>query len=165
MKNSNHTILAISLILILSGSFASNIKAQDSSDNAAKTDRADGFDTPQESLAAAIGLINPEKLQKYPDLTITNAFQGQAAGLTVVSGDGGFSNNSSTIYIRGQHGGATPAIIIVDISKDPSMTLLQKKSVQSKSSRTHRQRFFTVRGLPTESSSSRPKEASIIPGT
>ena len=114
MKNSNHTILAISLILILSGSFASNIKAQDSSDNAAKTDRADGFDTPQESLAAAIGLINPEKLQKYPDLTITNAFQGQAAGLTVVSGDGGFSNNSSTIYIRGQHGGATPAIIIVD---------------------------------------------------
>lgn len=114
MKNSNHTILAISLILILSGSFASNIKAQDSSDNAAKTDRADGFDTPQESLAAAIGLINPERLQKYPDLTITNAFQGQAAGLTVVSGDGGFSNNSSTIYIRGQHGGATPAIIIVD---------------------------------------------------
>lgn len=114
MKNSNHTILAISLILILSGSFASNIKAQDSSDKAAKIDRADGFDTPQESLAAAIGLINPEKLQKYPDLTITNAFQGQAAGLTVISGDGGFSNNSSTIYIRGQHGGATPAIIIVD---------------------------------------------------
>lgn len=52
MKNSNHTILAISLILILSGFFTSNIKAQNSSDKAAKIDRADGFDTPQESLGS-----------------------------------------------------------------------------------------------------------------
>ena len=44
-----------------------------------------------------------ENVLKYPDLQLSNALQGQAAGLIAISGDGGFGYNTSTLYVRGQH--------------------------------------------------------------
>lgn len=116
MKTIRNTTSALALILALAGTVPAlgAVQKQDRKDKPATVDRTDGHDTDKKKLAAAIGSIDPEKLLKYPDLTLTNAFQGQAAGLTAISGDGGFSNNSSTIYIRGQHGTGTAAIIIVD---------------------------------------------------
>lgn len=77
-------------------------------------DRVDGSYTYQHDLTAAIGRINVGDMAKYPDLTLTNALQGRAAGLIAISNGGGLGNNGSTLYVRGQHAGGTAAIVVVD---------------------------------------------------
>ncbi|MCM1176518.1 MAG: SusC/RagA family TonB-linked outer membrane protein [Clostridium sp.] len=64
--------------------------------------------------ATAVSEIDVDKVARYPDLSISNALQGQAAGLIVHSGTGGLGYNIPAIYIRGLHAGATSAIVIVD---------------------------------------------------
>lgn len=78
-------------------------------------ERLDGGTTPEKEFVGAISTISTDKLKKYPDLTITNALQGKAAGLIARSGDGGVGYNSSSLFIRGQHSnGGNQAIVIID---------------------------------------------------
>ncbi|MGM9767392.1 MAG: SusC/RagA family TonB-linked outer membrane protein [Candidatus Cryptobacteroides sp.] len=79
-----------------------------------EVERLDGATVSRRSLGAAISEIIVDDLVKYPDLTLTNALQGRAAGLITISGDGGLGVNSSSIYVRGQHAGGTAAIVVVD---------------------------------------------------
>lgn len=62
----------------------------------------------------AISTIDPDAILKYPDLNLTSAFQGQAAGLIVRSQSGGLGNAGATFYVRGLHAQGTAAIVIVD---------------------------------------------------
>lgn len=75
---------------------------------------ADGYRQTMLENTQAISVISPEALLKYPDLNLTSAFQGQAAGLVVRSNSGGLGNAGATFYVRGLHAQGTAAIVVVD---------------------------------------------------
>ena len=77
-------------------------------------ERADGEKVTALENTHAVSVIDPEDILKYPDLNLTNAFQGRAAGLIVRSGSGGLGNNKSSFYVRGLHASGTAAIVVVD---------------------------------------------------
>ena len=70
-------------------------------------ERADGGKTYQRDLVGTVSKLSMENVLKYPDLQLSNALQGQAAGLIAISGDGGLGYNTSTLYVRGQHNNGT----------------------------------------------------------
>ncbi len=77
--------------------------------------RGDGENMYSRDVVSAISTMNVENLKAYPDLSLSNAMQGQAAGLIVRAGNGGFGKNTSSLYVRGQHTtGENGAMIIVD---------------------------------------------------
>lgn len=77
-------------------------------------ERPDGASVSQHDLTAAIGKVDVEKIKSYPDLNLSNAFQGRAAGLIVRSNSHGLGNNTSSIYVRGLHAAGSNAIVVVD---------------------------------------------------
>ena len=78
-------------------------------------ERADGGKTYQRDLVGTVSKLSMENVLKYPDLQLSNALQGQAAGLIAISGDGGLGYNTSTLYVRGQHNnGTNTALVIID---------------------------------------------------
>lgn len=76
--------------------------------------RLDGPSVTSLANTQAISVIDTDNLLKYPDLNLTNAFQGQAAGLIVRGNSGGLGKNSASFYVRGLHASGTAAIVIVD---------------------------------------------------
>lgn len=76
--------------------------------------RSDGGADYQHDIASAIGVVDVDKLEKYPDLTLANALQGSAAGLMAISGDGGLGNNGTSLFVRGRIGGGSGALVVVD---------------------------------------------------
>ena len=56
-------------------------------------ERADGGKTYQRDLVSTVSKLSMENVLKYPDLQLSNALQGQAAGLIAISGDGGMQMN------------------------------------------------------------------------
>lgn len=50
-------------------------------------ERADGGKTYQRDLVGTVSKLSMENVLKYPDLQLSNALQGQAAGLIAISGD------------------------------------------------------------------------------
>lgn len=111
-------LLAFAFLSLIGGA---NVSGKDKKPSASEigsgtndVERLDGASVSQHSLGAAISGINVDDLVKYPDLTLTNALQGRAAGLFVISGNGGLGANSSSLYVRGQHAAGTSAIVVVD---------------------------------------------------
>lgn len=77
--------------------------------------RGDGENMYDRDVVGAVSAMNVENLKNFPDLSLSNAMQGQAAGLIVRAGNGGFGKNTSTMYVRGQHSTSdNAAMIIVD---------------------------------------------------
>jgi TonB-linked SusC/RagA family outer membrane protein len=77
--------------------------------------RGDGRVMSTDDIVGAVSMVDVEKLKSYPDLSLSNALQGRAAGLIARPTNGGFGKNVSTLHVRGQHdlsGGA--ALVIVD---------------------------------------------------
>lgn len=95
MKNIYPILLAISTMLFCTA----GASAQDK--------EGDGMDD------AATG-INIGNVARYPDLNLSNALQGQAAGLIVRANVGGLGYNGSTLYVRGLHAAGTSAIVVID---------------------------------------------------
>ena len=84
-------------------------------DKADQVRRPDGGITLQRDLVGAAGKISGETLISYPDILLSNALQGRAAGLVTVPTVGGLGNNTSDLYLRGVHGkGNNQAIVVVD---------------------------------------------------
>ena len=79
-----------------------------------RLDRTDGHYTYRHDLTAAISVVNVDKLRSYPDLNLSNALQGKAAGLESSPTAGALGVNSSNFTIRGQHGGTNGAIVVID---------------------------------------------------
>ncbi len=79
-----------------------------------RLDRADGHYTYRHDLTAAISTVDPDKIRSYPDLNLSNALQGKAAGLETSPVIGALGLNSSNFTIRGQHGGTNGAIVVID---------------------------------------------------
>lgn len=74
-----------------------------------------GLQTHQRSLTGAVSKISGEELESYPDLSLSNAFQGRLMGLTARQTVNGLGNNNAALYIRGlARGGADGIITIVD---------------------------------------------------
>ncbi|MBQ7194813.1 MAG: SusC/RagA family TonB-linked outer membrane protein [Bacteroidales bacterium] len=77
-------------------------------------ERPDGGITSRHDMTAAITTVNTERLSSYPDFNFSAALQGQAAGLIVRCTNGGLGNNSANYFVRGQHGGSSQAIVVID---------------------------------------------------
>ena len=78
-------------------------------------DRPDGGYTYQRFYTGAISTVQMDLLKKYPDLTINNAMQGQAAGLIARPTNGGIGYNSADLFVRGMHGmGNNQAMVVID---------------------------------------------------
>ena len=75
-------------------------------------ERADGGKTYQRDLVGTVSKLSMENVLKYTDLQLSNALQGQAAGLIAISGDGGLGYNTSTLYVRGQHNNGTNTALV-----------------------------------------------------
>ncbi len=74
-----------------------------------------GLQTHQRSLTGAVSKISGEELESYPDLSLSNAFQGRLMGLTARQTVNGLGNNNAALYIRGlARGGGDGIITIVD---------------------------------------------------
>ena len=74
-----------------------------------------GLTAHQRSLTGAVSKISGEELESYPDLSLSNAFQGRLMGLTARQSVNGLGNNNAALYIRGlARGGADGIITIVD---------------------------------------------------
>lgn len=91
-------------------------------------ERADGGKTYQRDLVGTVSKLSMENVLKYPDLQLSNALQGQAAGLIAISGDGGLGYNTSTLYVRGQHNnGTNTALVIIDGIERPIDDILPEE--------------------------------------
>lgn len=74
-----------------------------------------GLQTHQRSLTGAVSKISGEELESYPDLSLSNKFQGRLMGLIARQTVSGLGNNNAALYIRGlARGGADGIITIVD---------------------------------------------------
>lgn len=77
--------------------------------------RNDGGETKQSRTVGAVSTISGEDLNSYPDFCLSNTFQGKMAGVVAEATVNGLANNSSNIYVRGQHRNSdNTAIVIVD---------------------------------------------------
>lgn len=91
-------------------------------------ERADGGKTYQRDLVGTVSKLSMENVLKYPDLQLSNALQGQAAGLIAISSDGGLGYNTSTLYVRGQHNnGTNTALVIIDGIERPIDDILPEE--------------------------------------
>lgn len=78
-------------------------------------DRYDGGKTSQKNIVGAVSSIDGIDLSTYPEFSLSNTLQGRLPGVVVDAKLGGFANNVSNIYIRGQHRNEdNSAIVIVD---------------------------------------------------
>src|SRR5690606_31934758 len=74
-----------------------------------------GITITRRSIVGAVSSINGKVLERYGDVTLSNALQGQAAGLTVRPAAGRIGNNGAELYIRGlSRGNSDGALTIVD---------------------------------------------------
>lgn len=90
-------------------------------------ERADGGKTYQRDLVGTVSKLSMENVLKYPDLQLSNALQGQAAGLIAISVMAA-GYNTSTLYVRGQHNnGTNTALVIIDGIERPIDDILPKK--------------------------------------
>jgi len=90
--------------------------------------RPDGGVTAKEEMVAAQSQIDGEVLTKYPDILLSNALQGKAAGLTVRMTNNGLGNNEANIFVRGQStNGSAQAIVIIDGIERPFNDLLSEE--------------------------------------
>lgn len=88
-------------------------------------DRLDGGKTYQRYFVGAVTPVSMDLLKKYPDLTINNGMQGQAAGLIARANGGGIGYNSADLFVRGQHtNGGNTAIVIIDGIERPLADIL-----------------------------------------
>lgn len=89
---------------------------------------ADGSEITQRNLVGAVSLISGKSLTTYPDLVVSNALQGKAAGLIVRNNVSGLGNNVPSFYIRGLHGNtANEALVIIDGIERPLEDLLPEE--------------------------------------
>jgi len=77
-------------------------------------DRADGGYVSVRNNVSAIGQVDVDRIRKYPGLNLSNAFQGQAAGLIARWQDGGLGEDASEFFVRGQMAANAPAIVVID---------------------------------------------------
>lgn len=67
------------------------------------------------AFTGAASKISGEELLRYPDLSLSNTFQGRLAGVYVRSTSSGLGNNTSNIYVRGlSRGSSDGALTLVD---------------------------------------------------
>ncbi|MGM9739861.1 MAG: SusC/RagA family TonB-linked outer membrane protein, partial [Candidatus Cryptobacteroides sp.] len=79
---------------------------------------------------SAIAEVNMEYVSRYPDLNVTNALQGQAAGLVVRSNSGALGIGSS-LNIRGPHAfNSNNAIVVID-GIESSLEYLMPEQIES----------------------------------
>lgn len=96
--------------------------------NSAIVNRADGSKVYQRDLVGAVGHISGKSLTTYPDLVVTNALQGKAAGLVVNNNVSGLGNNIPDLYIRGLHGKTNnEAVVVIDGIERPLADLLPEE--------------------------------------
>jgi TonB-linked SusC/RagA family outer membrane protein len=67
------------------------------------------------SFTGAVAKISGEDLLRYPDLSLSNTFQGRLMGVYVRSTSSGLGNNTSSLFVRGlSRGGSDNALTLVD---------------------------------------------------
>ena len=82
----------------------------------------------QPDSVSAVSRVNMDHLKKYPTLQLSNALQGQAAGLIAIPNVGGIGYDNSTFYVRGLHNnGTSEAIVIIDGIKRPIDDILSEE--------------------------------------
>ena len=82
----------------------------------------------QPDSVSAVSRVNMDHLKKYPTLQLSNALQGQAAGLIAIPNVGGIGYDNSTFYVRGLHNnGTSEAIVIIDGIKRPIDDILPEE--------------------------------------
>ena len=78
-------------------------------------ERGDGGVTQHDETVSAISVVDVEKLESMPVINLSNALQGMASGLEVITGTGGLGFDVSSVYIRGQRTtGTNGAIFVID---------------------------------------------------
>ena len=78
-------------------------------------ERGDGGYTKQDESVSAISTVDADKLEAMPVMQLSNALQGTASGLEVITGTGGLGFDVSSVYIRGHHTtGTSGAVFVVD---------------------------------------------------
>ena len=77
-------------------------------------DLYDGISMNKRQTVGAVSVIQGEDLETFPTLSLTNALQGRALGLSVDMNLGGMSENNASFLIRGLHrqGGDGPIVVI-----------------------------------------------------
>ncbi len=94
-------------------------------------ERLDGGTTSKRHLTSAVGEVDMAKVNRYPDLQLSNRLQGTAAGLIVRPRTSGLGNNVSEIFIRGQHAYAdNTAKVIIDGIERP-LDDIQSEEIES----------------------------------
>jgi len=76
--------------------------------------RGDGSAMLLGDIVGAVGKADVDRLEAYPDLSLSNALQGSVSGLIARPGNGGFGQNSSALFVRGQHSLSNSVMIVVD---------------------------------------------------
>lgn len=90
--------------------------------------RGDGGETTQLEAIGAVSRIEGKDLKTYPDLILSNALQGRAAGLIVRQTSNGLGNNDAELFIRGQHRNTdNKAIVIIDGVERPLDDLMAEE--------------------------------------
>lgn len=77
-------------------------------------DRLDGGEEYMRNTTAAVSIMDSEVFRKHPDINISPAFQGRAAGLVVRSGMDKYGNETASFFVRGQHAPGSAAIVVID---------------------------------------------------
>lgn len=62
-----------------------------------------GIQEYQRNLVSSVSRVKAEKVMVQPNVVLTNALQGQLAGLSAIAQAGGLANNPAALYIRGLH--------------------------------------------------------------
>src|SRR5690606_28818655 len=87
-----------------------------------------GITVTQRSIVGAVNSINGKVLERYGDASLSNALQGQLAGLTVRPTAGRIGNNGAELYVRGlSRGNSDGALTIVDGIERPIDDLLPQE--------------------------------------
>lgn len=77
--------------------------------------RYDGGETTKKDLVGAVSSISGSEIMSYPEFSLSNTLQGKLSGVVVSANVNGLANNTSSIYVRGQHrNGSNEALVIVD---------------------------------------------------
>lgn len=127
MKSYITTCLVLLLLFLTTGMLSAQQDEDASSDKIVLRDRIDGETTPQSEITSSIGSVSLKAVSKYPDLNLSNALQGQAAGL-VIRANAGSLGRGSSINIRGLHAfGTNDAIIVVDGIERPMDDLMAEE--------------------------------------
>lgn len=77
--------------------------------------RYDGGEITKKDLVGAVASISGSEIMSYPEFSLSNTLQGKLSGVVVSANVNGLANNTSSIYVRGQHrNSSNEAIVIVD---------------------------------------------------